>query len=88
MSAIGDPDSLANRFVSTPEANLVAKLTADYGVVFDYAQVDDLELPAAPVPELRLARPATGDGAEEAAGTTAAPAEDPADTSAGPGAAP
>ena len=69
VSAIGDPDSLANRFVSTPEATLVAKLTADYGVVFDYAQVDDLDLPAGTVAELASAVPLDPAAGQSEAGT-------------------
>jgi len=57
VSAIGDPDDLSNRLVATPEATLLATLTTDYGVVFDYAEVDDLDLPAGTAAELEFARP-------------------------------
>jgi len=77
--AIGDPDALANRFVLTPEATEVAELTTDYGVVFNYAEVDDLDLPAGTAAELEFAGPldpagaggdpGTGVGASTGAGT-------------------
>jgi uncharacterized protein YlxW (UPF0749 family) len=57
IRAIGDPDTLTNRFLSTPEASFVADLTRLYGVVFDFARADELQLPGATSPELRTARP-------------------------------
>ena len=69
VSAIGDPDSLANRFVLPPEASTVAELTADYGVVFNYAEVDDLDLPAGTAAELEFAGPLDPAGAAAGPGT-------------------
>jgi uncharacterized protein YlxW (UPF0749 family) len=57
VSAIGDPDGLRNRFLATPEVNSLVRLTLDYGVVFDFAPADDLNLPAASSAELRFATP-------------------------------
>jgi uncharacterized protein YlxW (UPF0749 family) len=61
VSAIGEPDDLTNAFLSTPEATTVAGLSRDYGVVFEYARVDDLDLPAGTAAELRSARPLAPD---------------------------
>jgi uncharacterized protein YlxW (UPF0749 family) len=57
ISAIGDPDDLKNRFLSTREASDLSRLTLNYGVVFNFARADDLELPAGTTAELRSARP-------------------------------
>jgi uncharacterized protein YlxW (UPF0749 family) len=57
VSAIGDRQALRNAFLETPEANYLASLTRDYGVVFDFASADDLDLPAGTPAELRSARP-------------------------------
>jgi len=67
ISVIGDRDDLRNRFISTPEAKSLARLTKDYGVVFDYARADELHLPAGTGAELRSARPLDPD--EDAATT-------------------
>ena len=61
--AVGDPDDFASTFINTPGANDLAKLTIDYGVVFDFARDDDLELPAGTTAELRHARPLRADDA-------------------------
>lgn len=71
ISAIGDPDDLARAFLNTPEANELATLTKDFGVVFDFARADDLELPAGSSAELRFAEPLA---APEEQGETLAPA--------------
>jgi uncharacterized protein YlxW (UPF0749 family) len=73
ISAIGDQESLRNRFITTPEAHTLAKLTRDYGVVFDYARADELHLPAGTSAELRSARPLTADS--DAPGTTPDPTD-------------
>jgi uncharacterized protein YlxW (UPF0749 family) len=57
VSAIGDPDDLTNAFLSTPEATSLAGLSRDYGLVFTFARVDALDLPAGTSAELRSARP-------------------------------
>ncbi|MCZ2850873.1 DUF881 domain-containing protein [Modestobacter sp. VKM Ac-2978] len=71
ISAVGDPDDLARAFLATPEANDLATLTKDFGVVFDFARADDLELPAGSSAELLFAEPLT---APEEQGEAAAPA--------------
>ena len=69
ISAIGDPDTLAGRFHASPEVNALAVISETYGLRFDYARKDELTLPAASTPELRIAVP------EAPAGD--APATDP-----------
>ena len=61
VSAIGEPDDLTNAFLSTPEVTTVAGLSRDYGVVFEYARVDDLDLPAGTAAELHSAEPLAPD---------------------------
>jgi uncharacterized protein YlxW (UPF0749 family) len=57
ISAIGEPDDLARAFLNTPEANALAELTKNFGVVFDFARAEDLDLPAGSSAELRFAEP-------------------------------
>jgi uncharacterized protein YlxW (UPF0749 family) len=79
VSAIGDPQQLSNAFLHTPEATLLAGLSRDYGLVFEFARVDDLELPAGTSAELRWARPLTpapGAPAGPSPGTTTDPGTD------------
>ncbi len=57
VSALGDPDELANGFLSSPEATYVAGLERDYGLTFEFARADELSLPAGTSVELRAARP-------------------------------
>ncbi|MCZ2828891.1 DUF881 domain-containing protein [Modestobacter sp. VKM Ac-2986] len=57
IEAIGDSEALPRAFLASPEADTLARLTLDYGVVFDFARVGDLDLPAGSSAELRHARP-------------------------------
>jgi uncharacterized protein YlxW (UPF0749 family) len=57
VSAIGDPDTLASRFLTSPEVGALAAISELYDLRFDYSEEDELSLPAANTPELRLARP-------------------------------
>jgi uncharacterized protein YlxW (UPF0749 family) len=78
ISAIGDPQDLSNAFLSTPEASVVAGLSRDYGLVFDFARADHLALPAGTSAELRWATPldpAAAPGSAPAPGTD--PSTDP-----------
>jgi uncharacterized protein YlxW (UPF0749 family) len=68
--AIGEPDDLANRFLSTPEASSLGRLSQDYGLVFTFAREDELDLPAGSTAELLSAGPLVADD-EDAAGETA-----------------
>jgi uncharacterized protein YlxW (UPF0749 family) len=69
LSAIGDPEDLSNAFLRTPEAQAVAGLSKDYGLVFTFAREDELDLPAGTSAELRSARPLADAGAGTSAGT-------------------
>ena len=55
--AVGEPDDLARSFLASPAAGTLAQLTIDFGVVFDFAREDDLDLPAGTAAELRSAAP-------------------------------
>jgi uncharacterized protein YlxW (UPF0749 family) len=58
ISAIGDPEGLRNLFLESPEVIALASISESFGLRFEFAQEDELTLPAASTPELRLARPA------------------------------
>jgi uncharacterized protein YlxW (UPF0749 family) len=68
ISAIGDPDELRSRFLASPEVNALAVISESYGLRFEFAQEDELSVPAGGVPELRSAVPFTGQPAGAAAG--------------------
>ncbi len=70
ISAIGDPDELRARFLASPEVNALAVISESYGLRFEFAQEDELSVPAGGVPELRSAAPFTGQPAEAAASAT------------------
>ena len=57
IRAVGDPESLAKAFLGIPEVRSLALIFANLGLRFDYAQADELTLPAATPAELRLADP-------------------------------
>ncbi|MGY1717777.1 MULTISPECIES: DUF881 domain-containing protein [unclassified Blastococcus] len=59
VSAIGDPDALANAFLANPEVRALASFSASAGLRFEFAKEDELSLPAANPPELRFAEPVT-----------------------------
>ncbi|MBN1092649.1 DUF881 domain-containing protein [Blastococcus sp. TML/M2B] len=61
VRAIGDPDTLSSGFLASPEVGALALIEESFGLRFDFARKDDLSLPAAGTPELRAARPVTGD---------------------------
>jgi uncharacterized protein YlxW (UPF0749 family) len=69
ISAVGDPDTLGNRFLEDPDVIELAELSAMFGLRFDFAVEDELSLPAASRPQLRSAVSATSE--------TTAPAADP-----------
>jgi uncharacterized protein YlxW (UPF0749 family) len=77
VSAVGDPDDLTNAFLSTPEAQSLAGLSKDYGLVFTFAREDDLHLPAGTSAELRWARPLDPAGEDPATGTGSDAGPDP-----------
>jgi uncharacterized protein YlxW (UPF0749 family) len=55
VSAVGDPGTLSRRFLASPEVGALAVISKSFGLRFDFAQEDQLNLPAASVPELRAA---------------------------------
>lgn len=59
VSAIGDPETLSSGFLASPEVGALALIEESFGLRFDFARRDDLDLPAAGTPELRSARPVT-----------------------------
>jgi uncharacterized protein YlxW (UPF0749 family) len=73
VSAVGDPATLRSRFLASPEVNALAVISETYGLRFEFAQEDELSLPAGSPPELRSAVPVSevppaappGDGAPE-----------------------
>jgi uncharacterized protein YlxW (UPF0749 family) len=83
VSAIGNPGTLSRRFLASPEVGALAVISKSFGLRFDFAQEDQLTLPAASVPELRAASAlspgassgstAPSSGAAPASGTPAAP---------------
>jgi uncharacterized protein YlxW (UPF0749 family) len=77
IRAVGDPGELSQGFLGSRDVRALALVSETYGLRFDYAQEDELSLPAASPPELRAAEPAreadTGDadtGAADASGAT------------------
>jgi uncharacterized protein YlxW (UPF0749 family) len=62
VSAIGDPDTLAGKFLASPEVIGLAAISKTFGLRFDYSRKDELTLPAASTPELRNAVPEAPDG--------------------------
>jgi uncharacterized protein YlxW (UPF0749 family) len=57
VSAVGDPGTLRSRFLASPEVNALAVISETYGLRFEFAQEDELSLPAGSPPELRSAVP-------------------------------
>ncbi|SFT56744.1 Uncharacterized conserved protein YlxW, UPF0749 family [Geodermatophilus amargosae] len=68
ISAVGEPGELRSRFLASPEVNALAVISESYGLLFEFAQEDELSVPAGGVPELRSAAPFDGQPAEAAAG--------------------
>ncbi|MGY1633205.1 DUF881 domain-containing protein [Geodermatophilus sp. SYSU D01186] len=57
ISAIGDPGTLRSRFLASPEVVALAGYSESFGLRFDFAEEDDLSLPAGSSMELRSAVP-------------------------------
>jgi uncharacterized protein YlxW (UPF0749 family) len=68
VRAIGDPGELASGFLRNADVEALGIVSATFDRRFDYAQDDELTLPAATPPELRWAAPS---GADDGAGGTA-----------------
>jgi uncharacterized protein YlxW (UPF0749 family) len=88
IRAVGDPGRMAEEFLLDRDVRALGTVSRTYGMRFDYAQVDDLELPAAPVAELRLARPVADDAAGSAATGSPTPTAPAGAGGNAPGAAP
>jgi uncharacterized protein YlxW (UPF0749 family) len=57
IRAIGDPERLAERFLANPDVGALAVISETFGLRFEFAQEDELSLPAANSPDLRFAVP-------------------------------
>jgi uncharacterized protein YlxW (UPF0749 family) len=57
IRAVGDPDTLDDGFLASPEIEALAVISATYDLRFEFALEDELTLPAASIPELRSAGP-------------------------------
>ena len=58
ISAIGDPDTLARQVPRQPRGESASpSVSKTFGLRFDFARKDELTLPAASIPELRIAVP-------------------------------
>ena len=86
IKAVGDPGDLSAGFLGNEDVRALALISATYGLRFDYAQEDELTLPATSPPELRAARSLddAGEGAADpsapgASGTAAPSSETPGD---------
>jgi uncharacterized protein YlxW (UPF0749 family) len=77
IRAVGDPGQLSEEFLANPEVGALAVISETFGLRFEFAQEDELTLPAASPPELRLADPLDDPAAAEteATGPGAAPSE-------------
>lgn len=58
ISAVGDPDTLDDRFLRSPEVNALAVISESFDLRFEFSLEEELRLPAASSSELRFARPA------------------------------
>ncbi|MGK5113319.1 MULTISPECIES: DUF881 domain-containing protein [unclassified Geodermatophilus] len=69
VSAIGDPDTLRSRFLASSEVNALALISESFGLRFEFAQEDELSLPAGSSMELRSAAPVSEEPAAPAPDT-------------------
>ncbi len=65
IRAIGDPGTLSGGFLASPEIEALALISATFDLRFDFAQEDELTLPAASTLELRSATPVDPDAAPD-----------------------
>jgi uncharacterized protein YlxW (UPF0749 family) len=71
ISAIGDPENVSRAFLANRDVIDLAGISDVLDLRFDFAEVDELSLPAAGMPELRAAR---AQQAEPATSSSSAPA--------------
>jgi uncharacterized protein YlxW (UPF0749 family) len=83
IRAIGNPGGLSSGFLGNEDIRALGLISATYGLRFDYAQVDELTLPAANPSELRAASPAGADDDAGAADSSAAAGSSPSATGSG-----
>ncbi|RBY84707.1 DUF881 domain-containing protein [Blastococcus sp. TF02A-26] len=92
ISAIGDPQTLRSRFLTVPEVIGLAGTSEAFGLRFDFAERDELSLPAGRTPQLRSAGLVPEEPATEGTATEGVPEPDappPAGTApGGPGTTP
>ncbi len=79
IRAVGDRSRLSESFLANPEVRALAFISETFGLRFDFAQEDELTLPAANPPELRLADPLADDPADDP-GATEPGATEPSST--------
>ncbi|RBY78760.1 DUF881 domain-containing protein [Geodermatophilus sp. TF02-6] len=79
VSAVGDPETLRSRFLASPEVGALAVISKTYRLRFEFAQEDELSLPAGSSRELRSAAPVSEEPAAlpSAALPSASAAPDP-----------
>jgi uncharacterized protein YlxW (UPF0749 family) len=65
IRAIGDPDELSAAFLRNPEVIDLAEISATFGLQFDFAEAEELTLPAGSTLELRSADPVEPAGDSE-----------------------
>ena len=68
IRAIGDPDTLSRRFLESPEVGALAAIAETFDLRFEFAQEDELSLPAASTLELRSADPVEPDPSDTSPG--------------------
>ncbi len=68
VRAIGDPAALELEFVDGPTGRRLTTFTSLYGIAFSVRRADELRLPAASAPDLRLARPVSAASAARPSG--------------------
>jgi uncharacterized protein YlxW (UPF0749 family) len=57
VSAVGDPDTLSQKFIADPQVDALAVVSQSYGLRFVFAKEEHLSLPAATPSELHFAVP-------------------------------
>jgi len=88
VRAIGDPARLSTGFLANDDVRALAVISETFGLRFEFAQEDELTLPAASPAELRAAE-ATSDGSAAETGKTPVPSgQSPPSSSAQPSSAP
>jgi uncharacterized protein YlxW (UPF0749 family) len=86
ISAIGDPEAVSASFLANRDVIELAGLSDTLGLRFDFAEADELTLPAAGTPELRAARAGKSEPATSSTPGSSSSSPPPADES--PGGAP